>query len=649
MRVRRAGAAGARGDRWAALGLLLAPLAAPATDVQVHAARVDGPERAVRRRVAAVLTWPGGPRDVASWRGDRWVLLGDDVTPPFTTPPLAPGTSLQVRDGDGATDELVFRPVWSPVDAAAWSGPGLRGADVTGLAATPDTLWVTTAGGGLAMWDGRSWRHADRRDGLPDDAPRALALSGRDRWLAHDHAVLRLDAEGDAARWPVSGARHLLVTPAGAWASGERLWRLDDSGPVDLGPVDAGPGLVASGDLGWIRQGGRWTAVGEGGPDLPDRPDLHGVVPRADGAWLATDDGLGTWIDGVLTPEPPPDGPARGLVRADPTLAVLASPADGPAHVLLVDGEDRTRIDAAVGLPGAPTLLRPSSRPERAWVGTTRGVAQLHPRGHATPLPVAPLPAGVPVHDVAPLGARAAVASEVGLVWLGRRAPKGWESLVAAVGAPARAVARAGDGWWALGPEAAFSLDGDGLVHRWAVAGRPVDLAVLPAAVMVATDQGLQAWTPGARLLSPRVAVEGLQEIAGTLSGDLWAHTDTGLWLGRPGASRRWDIPGLQDVAADAQGCWLATDRGLYRLGPADDTAREIVVEPPLGPLRAVARVDDGLWLQREDGRVVVWRGGGVADVTDAPLPGPLRLVPAEDGAWVATPRGLWRLRPGTR
>lgn len=647
----RGSAIAAGSVRAAAVGAAL--LAGPALAGTVVAAptRGSGPAVVHGRTTPAVVTWSGGPADVEVAVGTGWRSLGTGVASPFTAPELAEGALLRITPTDGPTAEVTFHRLWTPADVAAWSGAGLRGAAVTALATADDQLWTATDGGGVGWWDGTSWRHLDRRAGLPAERVLDLAVQGDARWAATDGALVALTPDGATRAWSpgaFGATRIRAVRPDGDDAA----WVITDAGVARLDPT----GVVA------VVTDPTCTDVLPGDPPiaacavpraLPDGTPVDGLVPaghltarvpRVDGDWLGTDaTGLRPWVGGALGAGwTPAHGVVRDVARVEVSMVVAA----GVDGTWIVRDDAVLDVPAVSGIPGSvATVVAPGPTAKRAWVGTSTGVALVSLSGQATPLPLAPLPAGVAVRSIRVVSDALVVASARGLVWVGPKPPRGWDTLVAAAGPDVRDALPWGRDWWALTAEAAFRLDRRGRLERFALGAPGVGLASTGAAVGVATEGGVRWWLPGARMLSAADRQDGLRGAEAAGAGALWLWTDHLLTLSGTLSQRSWAVRGVHDVAPLGAGVVLATDDGLAWLAVDDDapawgwadvaTGAMVAVDAPAGRVWAVG-ADGRLWVGTEDGPAMV------------PLPeagvAARQVVADADGAWVVTDLGLYRV-----
>lgn len=601
-------------------------------------------------RLEAVVDWQGGPAALWLGHGETWTLVTAQATPPIRVGPVRPGDQVQLRRGDGILETAPVQVAWTPHDVAAWSGPGLRGAQVTALAPATKGVWAATRGGGMAFWDGSRWAHLDRRIRLGTDHVVDVALHEGVRWVVTADRVLTLDAEGQGASWQVGealpeGALYAVMPVAvGAWVlSDAGILRLLDDGSVRVHPASgcrafltglaAAP--MAACDQVWSLP--QLTPV----TSMPADMQVAATVPSARGLWSATrDDGLwrfehDSWRQHLVAWGPPLTDAAR--IGSD--LAV-ATAGDG---VLLVRPDSVRGVRRADGLPDATvTRLAPGAGEGRLWAGTHRGVALINAGGTATPLPLAPVPAGIPVTAVVADRRALALATSDGLAWLDGRRPRGWDNFAAAVVDPV-ALLSTGDGWWALTPTDLFRLDRQGGLARWSVEAQGRSLVRMANGVAVVTAEGLRAWVDGAALLSPIVRHPGLRSAAAGSTG-LWLGTGNAVSFLGGATPQTWALEGVRAVHPAHPGAVVATASGVLWLTPGHDGVGP--GWPDTGGIQALDLVDGVLWAVGDDGRV--WHDTASGPVSQ-PLPEAqgvqvLHLQADTDGAWIATDQGLFRV-----
>jgi len=303
---------------------------------------------------------------------------------------------------------------------------------VVDLDATEGAVWVATNGGLAQVQEGRvthTWGH---RDGLPDDYTQAVYADRDAVWAGTYRGLAQV--RGDAVSIvlaPWSCFSLLRGPDQRVWVGYKGLRGLPDGEPIE-------------------------------GVDPALR--VFDAVPLLRGVWLASDEQGLLWLeDGVVTPVFVPEGGAVYGIADLPTGVMVAAGDDGVWQ--RVEGS-WVHHGVDVGLPSPVANTVALGPRDKAWVGTDRGIALLDPAGRASALPLAPLAAGVAVQHVAQGRAGFAVAAEDGLVWLGRRPPRGWTSFAAAAGAPVHRLLTLGREWWAITDDAAFHLDPRGRVAR---------------------------------------------------------------------------------------------------------------------------------------------------------------------------------------
>lgn len=592
--------------------------AALGAELHVAPVRGDGPEATRAPRIALDVTWDGAPADVEVRTAKGvWIRVARKLSGRATTKAAPAPTAVRVVI-DGRVLATRDAPlVWTPADVAAWSGPGLQGASAVDLEASDKYgLWVATARGGAGWWDGTRWRHLDRR-ALGVEALTGIALADDARWFATADRVVRLADDGATTVWHAGVDLPPTVVHDLDVRSGPTL--ATDAGLVALSPTGTATVFGPTGCTRLARDGEDLTAFCEGVAvdaltgrlhTAPDDAEVTGRLARAKGAWLTTrdtlwlDDGVGAW-DPVWTFDPP----LQALHRMGDDMVV------GGAQLWLVDDAGPVPFHPASGIPEGVVLdIAAGPRRDKAWVGTTAGVALANDARTATPLPLAPLPAGPAIRQVLPHRGGAAVRTAVGATWLGPGAPAGWSGLAAAC-PPDQLVALAHvDGtWWSVGHHHAWSLT-DGEVTRWDLGQRVRTARVSGRRLVFAGTDGVRWWQPGARVLSPIHRVDDMLDA---------------LWLGDT----------LYTLAQGELTAWT--------MGGARDPARMSVVIAP------------GAWLTEHQGGVAVaWpgaravpMGGTLAPVEVSPLTVPgvdapvIEVVPDGEIRWVATEAGLFVVR----
>lgn len=608
--------------------------------VEVVAAPTSQAERAVAARRPLVVHWQGGSARVERWTGRRWALLDANAASPYRTRPLPAGTTVRVLRGAKELGRGEDDGCWWPVDVAAWSGPGLRGARVTALDAQPGRLTAGTAGGGIAAWDGERWSHLSPRLGGVHSVS-GLARGEDGLWIGGAEGL-----RGPGVSWPHEPVDELLWSGGTLWMlSDGRLGAWRDGAPEWLSPRGCA-GLVQDehGDA-VVSCGGRGLVL----PDLTHdrRPGAHlplaGVALRRDGTWAAGRDGALLHItqEGASEAWRAPSGRLHGIARAGDGFVVAA----GDDGAWLHGGRDAIRMGPAAGvLGGWAGAAVPGPASSKAWLGTDRGVHLVTAGGTGTSLPLAPLAAGVPIRAVVPYpGGTAVVATDAEVRFLGKRPPKGFELLSAAVVEQVTDLARdATGGLWVLGRRHAWRLDPAGRLRVFRLDGEARAISAVGRWLAVATADGLRFWTEGATVLSPVQRFPGIDLLRGTSAGAMWIGAGDQVHLWVQGELHSWDLPDLvHDVLPSPKGAQVATARGAVWIDVSEPTVRR-VPELPGVPMRLAYgagrawSVDAELVISGRASPVELRRRLGDASVT--------AFAGDAHGVWVGTDAGLVRV-----
>ena len=593
------------------------------------------------------VDWDGGP--AALWVGedDRWRRLVAERSPPVIVTDVPLGASLALERDGQRQPPTTPSWTWTPADVAAWSGEGLRGAVVTAMAPTQAGLWAATDGGGLALWDGGRWRHLDRRIRLGSDHVRDVVLGEDARWLVVGDEVVRLDADGDAWRTAAFGPdqQALAVAPMAVGA-----WVATTAGMVRLLPDERARRALEAPCTGFLdRQGPSplaacappWRPPRSGLP-TPDVAGLHPIawVPTTQGPWAVTAH------EGVWRRE----GDRWSQLIADWGVPLTSARPVG-AHVALgtlgdglqiLGGDTRIGVRRADGLPDLRVRsLAAGPIDAKVWVGTERGVALVHERGAATPLPIAPLAAGVPTTHVVPSGAALGIATPDGLRWVGPKPPKGWPALQVAVPSPGGLV-KVAQAWWAWQGQDVVVLE-RGQLTRFSAHAEVHAIHPSDDGVLVATNQGLRAWVHGATSLSPMRRLPGLRAFTGGHAAGWWADDHT-LRATQDG-TRAVPMRTVYALRAASGGVAVASTQGLHHLSSLGDlTVRWPGIDAD--GFVAVDVVDRVWWGADTTGQI--WHDtpqGPVPTRLPGPIPVRVHQIVADDlGAWIATERGLYRV-----
>jgi signal transduction histidine kinase/ligand-binding sensor domain-containing protein len=333
----------------------------------IWAASATGIDRFRRQRVSKVAMPdnPGPQPLVADDAGGVWAgrfhVAARDGAAPLVTPiwPRSPVAwrnlvSYAYRDPGGV--------LWTGSFGGLWRKDGAKVGLVTSPAGIPDDihfnalvrdqdggLWTSVALHGLFRLgaDG-AWQRKDGRDGLPDEAPRALALAKDKRlWLAYPrNRVLRQTAAGWRTYGPADGVQLGMVMAL--HLGGGHVWAGGENGLALL-------------------RGERF--IGVTGNDGRAFEGINSIVELNNGD---------LWLNGV-----------SGLFRI---------PAADVAKLDSVDGHRvrYERLDGLDGLDGTGPVLLPApslalAADGRLWVTTTTGVFRFDPAARPAPRPAPPV------------------------------------------------------------------------------------------------------------------------------------------------------------------------------------------------------------------------------------------------------------------
>jgi signal transduction histidine kinase/ligand-binding sensor domain-containing protein/CheY-like chemotaxis protein len=275
---------------------------------------------------------------------------------------------------------------------------------------TEGTLWIGTAGLGLARWTGRDrWQNWTRRDGLADERIEAVALDARgSAWIStgKDLSVIEANTQ-DRMSVPVrirsGNVTSLTADGSSVWAAfegqGLSRWdavtrRMSSYGPTDGLPKGVVRGLaIDSLQRVWVSSlsglflgspisgGYRFTRF-----EPPDRnpSDLHlQVAPGAGGSiWVASTRGLLRWSNGTWRRFGTADGLRQERIRhvaAHPDGSILVSYSDalGVSRFWFNEAgamRHAQYFDPTSGLGSDRVYSIAADRQGRIWVGTDSGV-----------------------------------------------------------------------------------------------------------------------------------------------------------------------------------------------------------------------------------------------------------------------------------
>ena len=674
---------------FAALALLAAATPAQAQDpleVRVAPAPVASPTKAEARRLRFTVRWQGGPArvQVRLLGSGRVISLGDSVRPPVTTPPLPPGSVIEVSRGSTRVQARAHA-TFSPSQALGWAGEGLRGTPID-LAATPDLLALATDSAGVTLWDGQDWRHLDSRVLLDDDSPRAVSFGpAGGLWVAHDTGVIRLGDDGKARRWALPARDEgdlvdLVPTEAG------RAWVLWSNGATRLLPD--GLHEAAPGDGTWrdcqhllLTEDGLRAAcdtlvdptTGAPAPSpFPTVDSPTAFVPRPDEGWLVADtDGRLHTLDADRQPVGEPTGPAAGRPWLARTRGgTFWGRGRGLVRVDDHDAVQRVRLSPWAQDPPVHALA-PGPVSGKVWVAHDEGVALVDPRGVATPLPVAgaalpPAGAASVAHD----RTGALLGDHTGVRWLGAKPPEGFEALQAAVTGPVHDVAHVGRTWLVLaegvghGRAHLWTLDRHGVLRRFDTPTPVHPLVLGRGGAAVVSEDGLRAWVPGARSLGPLQPVAGQQVLVAS-DGRLWT-LDAGQ-ISADSTRDSWELPGATRLVAAGRSvlAWapakpdgtgghapVLLTPGVEAPQPLADVLPQLGEQAPTAVF-ALAVSHGRLWWWGPEGlfvdagrgpRRLPLDGRGSGPPERPETPSHLRILPDARGAWVIDGPRVWRV-----
>ena len=501
---------------------------------------------------------------------------------------------------------------------------------MTALEQAHGTLWIGTQSGGLCRFDGSAVAC------LPMDSVQALLVEPEGAWVATPGALSWV--QGDQVT-PVleAGVQALQRHEDQVWAATTRGLFVHEGDQF----VQVRPGscthLVVLDDALYSRCGRRW-ATGRGEPTEVFSTDevVRAAIDADDpgGHWLAAGfDGLVAFKGTQhVTRWLPPEGPVWDLARARDKLALATL--DGLVWWTPAGTETWSTPQ---GLPGQIAALEPGPG-DGLWVGTSRGLFLVDPDGPVTPMPLVPVPADAAVLGLWPDARGVGVFHDLGAAWVGKGAPRGFEDLAAAVGPHARHALPG----WVLSDRALFQLE-KGALHRYELTAPGHLLAAVGDAVVVATDQGLQWWLPGATQLGSPWATEPVRVLAGAGGVGVWVATDGHVALWTPaGVDRSWPIA-TPALAALRDGVVLA--RQLEGLSWLDRTAQEpdpILGTDGWGPIVALT-VHEGDIIAANDAGELFRLSSPEAPFATADDPDVLELVVQDDHLYVTTLDGLYR------
>jgi ligand-binding sensor domain-containing protein len=459
-------------------------------------------------------------------------------------------------------------------------------------------LW-TASHEGLSRFDGAAFTTFDHRgtEGVPSNTFTALAVDAagtlwagtRDRGLLH-----LVGGEFQAVTWE-PGPRNQQIHALAFDGAGD-LW----IGTRDRGVVRLHAGVLAAA-----------LTTQDGLPS----DDIRTLYRARDGTmWIGTFHGLVQWKADRLVRGPAAlHGTAVHSVVQDARGELWCATDKGIAHLHddTVEILDEKRLSAT----DVQSVL--FDRDGNLWFGSGAGVARMTPDGEIERLPSP----GVLI--------LALFEDSDGNLWIGSE--RGLDRLRDGDVLPFGA----GEG---LTDDVVLGFREDPTGARW-----------------LTTSGGLYRVEPGKATATRIVADRMMYAIFPDSHGDVWFgarggdvgrwHDGRFAWLGKA----RWER--VRAIGETADGMWLGTDHGLFRMRGDRPSDAEAVVDGVA--VRAIAPDADGsLWLATENSGLLRWRAGAPAAI---PSGGPPHDTPAAtivldpDGTmWVGTEgAGLWRLRDG--
>jgi len=477
---------------------------------------------------------------------------------------------------------------------------GLPHGLASAIAQTADGYLWTASQEGLSRFDGTSFKTFDHRktEGVPSNTFTALARDAAGTLWAgtYDHGVLHV----------ASGEFLQIAWEPGLQEQQIRALAFDHAGDLWIGLRDRGIVRLHAGVL----AGALTTHDG-----LPSDDIRTFFVARSGAVWIGTFKGLVQWNAGQIARGPAAlDGTAIHAIAEDARGDLWVGTDRGLAHIHggAVDILDATHLPAS----NVYSLL--FDRDHNLWIGTIAGVARMTSDGKLQRLPQ-------PEAAI-----RALFEDADGNVWIGSET--GLDRLRDGDVIPLGKSEGVTD-------DAAFGVREDEAGAMW-----------------ITTADGLFRIAPGEVTGTRLIGDHGrMYAVYSDTRGDVWVGSGDGgvgrlhdgklTWLGQ----QRWER--IRTFAETAEGIWLGTDHGLFRLrSDRLEDAEPVITGIAVGTL--VPDASGALWMGTNGGGLMRWRGTGAAPI---PPGGPPRSTRANtimfdpDGTmWVGTTgAGLWRLRDG--
>jgi ligand-binding sensor domain-containing protein len=478
---------------------------------------------------------------------------------------------------------------------------GMPLGQATAIVQTGDGYLWTGSEEGLSRFDGAAFTTFDHRktEGVLANNFTALAVDRLGTLWAgtRDHGVLHAVGGGfQAAGWEPN-------------AQDQQVRALAFDGNDDL--------WIGMRDRGLVRLHGGVLAMALTTHDGLPSDDVRAFLVAPDGAmWIGTFRGLARWKAGRIARGPAAlDGVAVEAIAQDAHGELWCATDKGLAHVR----GDAVEFIAAAKLPETDIRTLLFDHDGNLWIGTGSGVARMTPRGDIERLPHP---------DVLIL---ALFEDNDGNLWIGSE--RGLDRLRDGDVVPFGASEGYAD-------DVTLGFREDPQGNRW-----------------FTTSGGLYRVAPGETTATQIVGDHGaMYAIYADSHGDVWfggRNGDVGRWHdGRftwLGKGDRWER--VRAIAETAEGLWLGTDHGLFRMrGDRLSDAERIV--PGVAIHGITPDAQGSLWLATDGGGLMRWRGNAQAPI---PPGGPPRNLPPTtivfdpDGTmWVGTEgAGLWRLRDG--